>query len=354
MPYKRKEKSRKPWLAQVKINNKYVRKSFATKREAVAWEVEQKKSVILLTPTTSLGEWAISYLDFSQDKFVSKTYQEKRAAFKFFFQSVDKELPVDQLTAGIVLKHLQIQNRKRSGYAANKDRKNLVAAWNWGIKYLGLPRENPCLVERFPEIKHTRYVPSEKDFWKVYEAAWTEQDAIMLLAYLHLAARKSELFRLKWEDVDLAEEKIRLYARKTKDGSWESSWLPMTEDLYNGLLLHKGSRISDIWVFPDPETGQPYIHRLHWMKHLCRRAKVKHFGLHAIRHLTASILAKEGIPMIDIQTILRHKNLSTTERYIRRIESVRPVLNVLPKLKNHLKPPERKTGTQRCSLSACN
>jgi len=40
--------------------------------------------------------------------------------------------------------------------------------------------------------------------------------------------------------------------------------------------------------------------------------------------------------MIDIQTILRHKNLSTTERYIRRIESIRPVLKVLPKLKNHL------------------
>jgi len=34
------------------------------------------------------------------------------------------------------------------------------------------------------------------------------------------------------------------------------------------------------------------------MKHLCKRAKVKHFGLHAIRHLTASILAREGIPMI--------------------------------------------------------
>jgi integrase len=78
------------------------------------------------------------------------------------------------------------------------------AAWNWGIKYLGLPTDNPCLVERFPEIKQPRYVPSEKDFWKVYKAAWTEQDAIMLLSYLHLAARKSELFRLKWVDVDFS------------------------------------------------------------------------------------------------------------------------------------------------------
>ncbi len=352
MPYKRKEKSRKPWLAQVKINNKYVRKSFATKREAVDWEVEKRKSINSLTPTISLGEWAIRYLDFAQAKFVKKTYQEKRAAFKFFFCSVDKELSVENLTAGIVLRHLQNQCTSRSGYAANKDRKNLVAAWNWGIKYLGFPRDNPCLVERFPQRKNTRYVPSEKDFWKVYEAAWTQQDALMLLGYLHLAARKSELFRLKWEDVDFADVKVRLYTRKTRDGSWESSWLPMTDDLYSGLLSHRRRQKDGTWVFPDPETGRPYIHRLHWLKHLCVRAKVKHFGLHAIRHLTASILASEGIPMIDIQTILRHKNLSTTERYIRRIESVRPVLKVLPQLKNHLATTPNKNRHLADELSA--
>jgi integrase len=339
MPYKRKEKSRTPWLAQVKINNKYVRKSFATKKEAVEWEVEQQKNVISLTPITSLGEWAICYLDFAKAKFVSTTYQEKKSAFKFFFSSIDKTLPVTQLTAVAVLRHLQDQSITRSGYAANKDRKNLVAAWNWGVKYLQLPKENPCLVERFPEKRQPRYVPTERDYWKVYEAAWTEQDATMLLGYLHLAARKSELFRLQWEDVDFAGVKIRLYTRKTKDGSWESSWLPLTEDLFDALLKQKTKRKSDKWVFPDPETLQPFTSRLHWMKNLCRRAQVKHFGLHAIRHLSASILAREGVAMIDIQTILRHKNLSTTERYIRRIESVRPALRLLPKVKSKIKPP---------------
>ena len=351
MPYKRKEKSKKPWLAQVKINNRFVRRSFATKREAVEWEVAESNRFISLTPTISLGEWAIRYLDFAEVKFVSKTYQEKKSAFKFFFRGVDKNLSVVQLTAGTVLRQLQNQSINRSGYAANKDRKNLVAAWNWGIKYLQLPKDNPCLVERFPEKKQPRYVPPEKDYWKVYEAAWTEQDATMLLGYLHLAARKSELFRLQWEDVDFAGVKIRLYTRKTKDGSWESSWLPLTEDLFNALLIQKDKRKSDTWVFPDPETLQPFTTRLHWMKNLCRRAQVKHFGLHAIRHLSASILAREGVAMIDIQTILRHKNLSTTERYIRRIESVRPALQVLPKVKNHLATTWEKNISQKISVS---
>jgi integrase len=286
-----------------------------------------------------LGKWANRYLDFAKVRCVSGGYMEKKRVFRTFFKSFDKELPVSELKAGDVLRHLQQQCAARTGYAANRDRKNLVAAWNWGIRYLEFPRNNPCLVDSFPEVRHPRYVPHVKDFWKVYAAAWTEQDAIMLLGYLHLGARRSELFRLKWGDVDFTGVKIRLYTRKTKDGSWEEAWLPMTDDLYNALLFHMEKRKSEIWVFPDPETLQPYTKRLHWMKSLCGRAQVKRFTLHAIRHLTASILAQEGVPMIDIQTILRHKNLSTPEKYIRRIESVRPVLRVLPKVKTTWRPP---------------
>jgi len=73
----------------------------------------------------------------------------------------------------------------------------------------------------------------------LFNAAWTEQDAIMLLRYLHLAAPKSELFRLKWVDVDFAGVKVRLYTRKTRDGSCDSAWLLMTDDLYNGLLFYR-------------------------------------------------------------------------------------------------------------------
>jgi integrase len=65
------------------------------------------------------------------------------------------------------------------------------------------------------------------------------------------------------------------------------------------------------------------------MKSLCKRAGVKHFGFHAIRHLTASILAQANVPMVTIQAILRHKHLTTTERYIRGMEPVRPALKVL-------------------------
>lgn len=331
MPYKR----GKRWMAQVRINDKKHRKTFPTKAEALAWEVGQKgnskeqsfQSVQIRM--VSLADWATKYMDYAQVKFSAKTYDEKKRMFKMVFGSIDPNLPGNELTSGMVLDYLQEQAEVRSGYAANKDRKNLVAAWNWGMKYLGIPSPNPCLVERFSEQRQTRYVPPEKDFWKVHDVAETEQDDVMLLAYLHLAARRSELFGLRWEDVDFAEQKIRLYTRKRRDGSLEFDWLPLSDDLYNALLGHR-QHAETAWVFPDPATKKPYLQRRHWMKRICGKAQVKHFGLHAIRHLTASLFAKGNVSMIDIKDILRHKNLATTERYIRRLDSMRPALRVLP------------------------
>lgn len=236
-------------------------------------------------------------------------------------------MPADKLKPMQVLDYLKNQAKNRSGYAANKDRKNVLAAWNWGIKYLAMPSPNPCLVDSFPESRSPRYVPPEKDFWKVYETA-EGQDKTMLLAYLHLAARRSELFRLTWDDVDFANSRARISTRKRLGGSMEYDWLPMTDELFDALLAHKQVTRSEL-VFPDPETGQSYSARAHFMKNLCRRAGVRKFGFHAIRHLTASILAQANVPMVTIQSILRHKNLLTTERYIRGLEPVRPALEVL-------------------------
>ena len=76
---------------------------------------------------------------------------------------------------------------------------------NWGLDNLeGWPRiGNPFLaIKKYPEKRNPRYVPPEEDFWQVYEAA-EGQDRVMLLAFLHLGARRSEVFNLQWSDIDL-------------------------------------------------------------------------------------------------------------------------------------------------------
>ena len=184
-------------------------------------------------------------------------------------------------------------------------------------------------------------MPSEEDFWKIHDQ--TEgQDKVMLLAFLHLAARRGELFRLAWEDVDFGNSRIRLWTRKRQSGTYEYDWLPMTKELRKSLMWwweHRPIKDSkcvflclDKTAFTKEYYGKPFLHRQHFMRRLCDKANVKTFGFHAIRHLTASILYKLGYEVAAIQSILRHKSPSTTERYLRSIgmERVREVLESLP------------------------
>lgn len=340
MPYYDSKKKR--WIGQVRIRYTKHRKEFLTKSEAKQWEVEKKQQLkrrprttasnpALEIHTISLLELANRYLDYSAVKHSTKTYKEKKLAFRNLFQSISPDTDVTKLHKGIVLDHFKRQSIARSGYAANKDRKNLVAAWNWAIDYIeNFPESNPFKTLRFSEIRKPRYIPPLEDFWKVYNAAESRQDQLMLLCYLHLAARRNEIFTLRWEDINFKDKIIRLYTRKRRDGSLEYDWLPLTDQLYNELKAYNKEKPDEEWVFPNPQNGIPYVTRLKWMRRICAAAGVKPFGLHSIRHLTASILVANNISLVETQQILRHKNLTTTQRYIHNLRQLRHSISCLP------------------------
>lgn len=360
MPYKIGNK----WKAQVRRDGRRKEKSFNTKKEAIDWEAEMRKMTaedwLEKTGTVCLGDWAQAYLDFSRVRHSDKTYDEKRSMFRRFFKQVDPAMPVADLNPAEILAYVIKQKEERSGYAANKDRKNLVAAWNWGMKYLNppLPGPNPCLVEKMPEVRTPRYIPPAEDFWKIYEIA-EGQDKVMLLTFLHLAARRGEVFRMTWADVDFGDSRVRLWTRKRHGGTYEFDWLPMTRELRRTLLWWWEHRpIKDqphVFLCLNEHPGQkenygnPFVYNQKMMPRLCRMAGVKPFGFHAIRHLTASILYKRGYEVGTIQAILRHKKAGTTERYLRSIgmERVRDVLEDLEPNKAEVVPFNRSLGDRR-------
>ncbi|MBI9077681.1 MAG: tyrosine-type recombinase/integrase [Desulfatibacillum sp.] len=334
------------WQACVKKDGARRQKVFATRKEALDWEAEQRKVVEETktdTPSWTLLDWASEYLDDAQSRFAVKTYNEKRSVFKNLLKTFPPNSPVEAMEPGALLRFFRKQEKTRSGYAANKDRKNLGAAWNWGRKYLkGFPDgPNPILtVEKRPEKRKPRYVPPEEHFWKVYEL--TEgQDRVMLLTFLHLAARRGEVFGIKWSDLDFVNSRVRLWTRKRRGGNLESDWLPITKELKSMLLWWWEERpfktsshvflCQEETAFTKDYYGKPFTSRLQFMRRLCDRAGIKRFGFHAIRHLSASILYQKGVETAVIQAILRHKNPSTTDRYLRSLglEHTRDALEML-------------------------
>ena len=269
-------------------------------------------------------------MDDAKERFAKKTYQEKKSALSRLIKAFGDDFTVNDVSPALALNFLRIQAKERSGYASNKDRKNLATAWSWGRKYLyGFPQAdlNPFqAVDKFPEKRAIRYVPPEEDFWAVYNVA-TGQDQVMLLTFLHLAARRNEIFNLTWADVDFGKRQVRLWTYKRKGGNREPDWLPMTTELRVSLRQWWQDRpfketdyvfvCLDETPFCEQYYGKPFTSRQHLLRRLCTKAKAKYFSFHAIRHLTAGILYHKGHNASVIQAILRHKNPSTTDRYLK-------------------------------------
>ncbi|MGO9568104.1 MAG: tyrosine-type recombinase/integrase [Desulfomonilaceae bacterium] len=327
MPFR--SKSRGVWRGQVKYEGKTYQATFQTRREAANWELVKRKELeaaaATQTPTgTALLDFFNQYLDHSELRYTRKVFKEKKALCEELTVRWGGILAED-VTPEMVNAYLHEIARSKSTNRHNKDRKNLLAMWNWGIKILDLPGNPVAKIEKLPHDRAPQYTPPTADILKVLAAA-NREERIFLNCYLQTGARRSEIFRWTWaEDINFEKREVRLGTRKTRDSSMSYEWLPMNEELYRELWSWWQNRpIKDSpYVFVSTSNrhhGNPFTSRRQFMKHLCKRAGVKEFGFHALRRYVASLLADtHKISAKTIQRILRHKNVTTTERYIQNI-----------------------------------
>jgi integrase len=226
-----------------------------------------------------------------------------------------------------MIERFLMQRRKVSAQTANKEIRYLKATFNFGIKR-GYVFVNPVNgIEYFPVEKKIKYIPSSEEIDKVVAGADPETKDY-LLVIRETMARVSEINRLTWDDVNLTGKYVVLYTRKKKGGHLSPRKVPMTKKLYEILERRRENRDKSMpWVFwhsywssktGEPKRG-PFKNRSRIMKTLCKRAGVRYFRFHALRHSGASILDNCNVPIGSIQRILGHENRTTTEIYLHSI-----------------------------------
>jgi integrase len=326
MPYKEGGK----WRAGVMVKGlRGPTKLFDTKKEALAYEAAERKRLKKLAKKSQSGldllTFCSRYIVYSE-RYSQKTYQEKKAVCEKLIRYFGSDRLVESIQSAEIESFLNLQKEQRSANAANKDRKNLLAMWNHGIKMWDIQSNPIGRIKPFPHDRSPQYTPPTKDVLKIMAAA-SRSEYVLLICYLNTAARRSEIFRWTWaDDINFERRQYRLGTRKTRDGSMEYDWFPMSQELYDELWWWYNNRpLKDSpYVFtdnhPGPNYGKPFKVRRKFMKGLCKRAGVKEFGFHALRRYVASVLADtHKVSSKQIQRILRHKALRTTERYIQHI-----------------------------------
>jgi integrase len=236
-------------------------------------------------------------------------------------------LTCSQVTRGLIQAFLLKRARAVSNNAANKDLRYLRALFNFGIRQEFFQRNPTQGLEFMPVEKRLKYVPPKEDVARVLLAAdFDTQD--YLLTIMDTMARVGEINRLTWEDVNLERRYVVLYTRKKKGGHLTPRKVYLTTRLYNVLLKRHRNRVQGKpWVFWGRHWSRkaggfvegPYQSRGNLMNILCRRAGVRLFGFHALRHFGASVLERANVPIGTIQRILGHESRTTTEIYLHSI-----------------------------------
>jgi integrase len=156
---------------------------------------------------------------------------------------------------------------------------------------------------------------TEDQIEKIVNASPDWLRPLILTAY-YTGMREGELLGLRWEWIDLNDGIIYLPSTKTlKDPTGRGQrvvYIIMQKELID--LFKSLPRCSE-WVFYQP-NGEPYKqwHIYKPFKQVLKALGIdtKKFSWKELRHTTASLMHRKGVPALAIKDQLRHTNIKTT------------------------------------------
>jgi integrase len=135
--------------------------------------------------------------------------------------------------------------------------------------------------------------------------------AIKLLALT--GCRRGEIERLRWSEVDIAGQCLRL--RETKEGRSIRPLGKAAVELISTLPK------DDEFVFPSRAKGKPFAGLPKVWRRVMRGTKLAQLTPHGLRHAYASVASDLGYAEPTIAALLGHATGTTTSRYIHHLDA---------------------------------
>jgi integrase len=295
-------------------SEKRITKTFSTKRSAVQFvnSVESDRNK-LLAYTQSKSRTLLSLVI---DKYLNNEYKgtrvnDERVKLNFWIKALGDKPIIDITTIDIneALSTLpsQFKNATINRYVAA-----ISVVFSYAYKVYGL-HVNP--VRKIPSLpennERTRFL-SEAERTSLFKACraskWDKLYLIVLIA-ITTGARKGELTKLRWNDIDF--DRRTAYVATTKNG--QPKVLPLTDSVIKELQLFD-SKDSSLIFASKVKKDVAYCFTKPWKKAL-EDGEIKDFRFHDLRHSCASYLAQSGASLLEIADVLGHKQINVTKRY---------------------------------------
>jgi integrase len=228
----------------------------------------------------------------------------------------------------VTLPQLQSVVQKRRGAGASHNTLAVtVSYWNAVARFADAQKwgTGPRLSRIYPERTRIRSLTTEEEValfaaidpnaqypGKCSQTDKARQDnSDLLLALIHTGCRYSEIARMTWAQVDLGAMRMRVHRRK---GGVDNTLVMSTR--LRAMLGRRKAEARDDWVFP---TKRRHNNNHAWLRKSLARAGITEdagrITLHTARHTFASRMLNGGMSLVEVQSLLGHKNIQSTMIY---------------------------------------
>lgn len=282
------------------------------------------------------------------------------------------DLILPNMSQGIKLRYLSVEYldtlldkvSKVCEFAGNKGRELLNIALKDAVVQ-GYITHNPVPSTKPYKRKKARVTVLNKEELRVFlEKASENHWYLEILLGLFMGLRKGEIAGLKYADFNLSQKtltisrqitsnpivpkgqgKIAEYQVIEKPPKTPNSFrtLKVPDAIMEEVIARKAQndfrkeQMGDAYIDQDyvscSENGLPHSTASFntALTKLCRRAGLPHLTVHSLRHMYASILTEQGVPLIKVSALLGHSSLNTTFEYYCEVmdetEKIRGFLN---------------------------
>lgn len=198
--------------------------------------------------------------------------------------------------------------KKVDGTTVDKDLAILKGIFTKAVEW-GFLLKNPVKGIKIGRGKpRTRYLTKQEinDLISKCRAGYLRS---MVIIDINTGLRKSELLRLKWEDINTETNVIKVEEGK---GGY-TRYVPINDtvihEVFSLKLKEKGQ-----YVFHDP-AGKPFDDVKKSFQGAVGKAKLTDVRFHDLRRTFATICAMKNVPPKTLQKWLGHKSIETTMKY---------------------------------------
>jgi site-specific recombinase XerD len=184
--------------------------------------------------------------------------------------------------------------------------------------YFKLVLHKSEIIDVVPRPRRGESLPkvlSKEEIKRLFDVTTNIKHQLILKLTYGMGLRVSEVVQLKITDIDSDRMQVRIEQAKGK----KDRFVNLPQSILTELRLYYAAYKPKKYLF-EGQFEDKYSSRSVQavFKRAMEKAKInKVIGIHGLRHSYATHLLEAGIDMVFIQKLLGHKNIKTTEVYVK-------------------------------------